>query len=124
MSTFEWAFHYAGPRAPTDDGYCTTCRSKRQGECMAHQKAFTLGCAHCNAAQGGSCAAHCGLEEAIATYGSTLADENKPDFAVATALVLARPAHPTRKNLIVDMRGNDAGENEARELFVRLLYVP
>lgn len=102
----EWAFHYSGPRDPAADPRCQTCRAALTKECPTHAKGFAEGCAHCDAAKGGPCRGHWGLEAALADHANNVEEEARSDYEAASVLVLAEPAHPKALGVSVDMRGS------------------
>lgn len=81
---FEWSFYYSGPRESTPDPKC-------------------LGCFQA----GGVCPGHWGLVAALDHRQAQLEGAVVlSDFAMARALVLAEPPHPTRTQVQVSLRGS------------------
>lgn len=124
---YEWTFHYAGPRGPTEDPRCVSCNSKRAGSCMAHEKNFVVGCLHCTAAQKGACHSHWGLDAAIEHYeahvlpSQTLGEAGRgaaEDWGRAKAQILADVANLPEhvKNVVVSARGNGGGHGTSYDL--------
>lgn len=124
MSRQEWGFHYAGPREPSPDMNCTTCRAGATKECPTHGRMFANGCAHCASAQGSPCQWHWGLKAALDAHHANVDGDSLADYEAAVALVLGEGAGK-KKNVVVDIRGDgDLASTDHREFHVEITARP